>query len=159
MDRAEIVERRGKAHRLVARDDVLDVGGVAQLFVRGELEHQPRGFEIHPRRGCQRGADTGLWLIDRVGHEIDRQLRARARWHVRAGQFDGLHPAGLVEPVAVLLGDGGEHLTGPLAVECPHQRLIAPDRPGGHFDDRLKRHRKGNRKRSAERQPSQLASM
>ena len=131
---AEVVDRGQEAAALVLAQDAGEPGAVFHALAFGHLEDDAVGGEpVHARR-FQRGADADLGLVDRVGHEVDRQPVLQAQ--LRRG-LDGLHAAGLVEAVAVVDRDLVEHPAGALAGGAAHQGLVCPDAARGDVDDGL----------------------
>ena len=134
---AEVVDGGHEFLPLVLVDDLLQVGLVHQLLAFGDLEDDPLGGKAEAPRRRQGGADAGGRPVDRVGQEIDAQPAGHTQ---PGGQLDGLDPAGLVEGVAVLVVDPGEHAGRPAAVGAAHQRLVGIQAAVTQVDDGLEGH-------------------
>lgn len=143
----EIVERDLEAVAAVFGDDGVDMGerGEPHVLLLDDLEGDAVERKAGARGGLQRAPDAGGRRVDRVRQEVDVQAAAvvEAMDAEPGRQLDRLHPAGLVEGVAVLLGQLAEHERGPLARRPAHQRLIGVDPPLRQIDHRLERHGEG----------------
>lgn len=112
------------------------------MLAFGDLEQDPLQRPIGTTRGRQGPADAVFRLVHRIGQEVDRYRLPHAE---RGGGLDRGDPAGLVEGVQAVIGNGRDHRSGRRAVGTAHQRLVCEHLAAAEVDDRLVGHRDGNR--------------
>jgi hypothetical protein len=131
---ADVVDCRQEADAPVLAQDLRQPLAVVDLFAFDRLEDDALDREAVRARRVQRGADAQLGRVYGVGQEGDRQPAGQVQ---RGSGLDGLDAAGLVEAVAVVVVDLGQHAVGRLALRAAHQRLVHEDLARAHVDDGL----------------------
>ncbi len=134
---AKVIDRRFEAEGLIVIDDAAKMLAILHLLHLGQLEHDLLDREEVLAGRLQGGANAALRAVDRIGQKVDAQHAP----HIEpGGQRDGLDPAQLVEAVAVVVVDPGNHALRRFVVDPPHQRLVAEDGALAAIDDGLKGH-------------------
>lgn len=118
-------------------DDTAKMLAILHLLHLGQLEHDLLDGEVVLAGRLQGGADAALRAVDRIGQKIDAQHPLHPE---PCRQRDGLDAAQLIEAVAVVVVDPGNHALRRFVVDPPHQRLVAEDGALSAIDDGLKGH-------------------
>lgn len=112
---------------------------VRDALAFGHFEHDAFGRKTVLGRGFERRAYARLRTVDGVRQEVDAEHAFELQ---PRGEVDRLHPARLVEAVAVIVVNLAEDRARALAFEPAHQRFVAEYRARGDVDDGLESHRK-----------------